>query len=121
MFCAAPSSTAWSIGTLDHNPFPDATPEFRDSMAEALSLGLDRPHRNRRTLRASRTRQTSSSAAQRPASAPRPHAFVHERAEHGDRFPRHCGVCSKCRERHDAFLEAGVYDPTDYADRAFTG
>src|SRR5260370_996746 len=26
----------------------------------------------------------------------------------------HCGVCSKCRERHDAFLEAGVTDPTAY-------
>jgi 7-cyano-7-deazaguanine synthase in queuosine biosynthesis len=29
----------------------------------------------------------------------------------------HCGVCSKCRERHDAFLEAGIADPTPYADR----
>jgi 7-cyano-7-deazaguanine synthase len=28
---------------------------------------------------------------------------------------RHCGRCSKCRERRDAFIEAGVADPTDYA------
>jgi 7-cyano-7-deazaguanine synthase len=27
----------------------------------------------------------------------------------------HCGTCSKCRERHDAFVEAGLVDPTDYA------
>ena len=27
----------------------------------------------------------------------------------------HCGRCSKCRERRDAFREAGVEDPTDYA------
>ena len=33
---------------------------------------------------------------------------------------RHCGTCSKCRERHDGFLEAGVADPTDYAVRKYT-
>jgi 7-cyano-7-deazaguanine synthase len=27
----------------------------------------------------------------------------------------HCGVCSKCRERRDAFNAAGVADPTRYA------
>ena len=30
---------------------------------------------------------------------------------------RHCGRCSKCRERRDAFLEAGVRDPTPYRDK----
>jgi 7-cyano-7-deazaguanine synthase in queuosine biosynthesis len=32
---------------------------------------------------------------------------------------RHCGRCSKCRERHDAFLEVGIDDATDYADRTY--
>jgi 7-cyano-7-deazaguanine synthase len=27
----------------------------------------------------------------------------------------HCGRCSKCRERRDAFAEAGVVDPAPYA------
>jgi len=27
----------------------------------------------------------------------------------------HCGTCSKCRERRDAFNEAGINDPTRYA------
>ena len=33
-----------------------------------------------------------------------------------DTFPRHCGLCSKCRERHDAFVQARVVDPTEYVD-----
>jgi 7-cyano-7-deazaguanine synthase len=28
----------------------------------------------------------------------------------------HCGRCSKCRERRDAFREAGVDDPTRYRE-----
>ena len=27
---------------------------------------------------------------------------------------RHCGLCSKCRERRDGFSAAGVADPTEY-------
>jgi 7-cyano-7-deazaguanine synthase len=27
----------------------------------------------------------------------------------------HCGRCSKCRERRDAFADAGVEDPARYA------
>ena len=32
-----------ALGPLAGNPFPDATPRFFSAMAEALSLGLDRP------------------------------------------------------------------------------
>ena len=27
---------------------------------------------------------------------------------------KHCGQCSKCRERQDAFVTAGIEDPTMY-------
>ena len=30
--------------------------------------------------------------------------------------PQHCGLCSKCRERRDAFAAAGVSDPSTYAN-----
>jgi len=35
--------------------------------------------------------------------------------------PRHCGACSKCRERHDAFVAAGLTDPTVYVDARHVG
>jgi 7-cyano-7-deazaguanine synthase in queuosine biosynthesis len=34
---------------------------------------------------------------------------------------QHCGLCSKCRERRDAFIRAGVDDPTRYANRSPRG
>ena len=40
VFCAAAGIERLVLGTLDHNPFPDATPAFRAAMQSALSLGL---------------------------------------------------------------------------------
>src|SRR5256885_1118003 len=45
ILCARAGIGRLVIGTLDHNPFPDATPEFRDALAAALSLGLAHPLR----------------------------------------------------------------------------
>ena len=43
VFCASAGIGRLVMGTLDHNPFPDATPDFRAAMATALSLGLAHP------------------------------------------------------------------------------
>src|SRR3954471_10915957 len=43
VYCASARIDRLVIGTLAHNPFPDATPQFRVAMATALSLGLGRP------------------------------------------------------------------------------
>ena len=51
VFCATAGVERIVMGTLAHNPFPDATPEFRAAMAAALSLGLDHRVANRRALR----------------------------------------------------------------------
>src|SRR5262249_37301944 len=45
VYCASAHIGRLLLGTLGHNPFPDATPEFRDAMARALSLGLAHPLR----------------------------------------------------------------------------
>ena len=109
VFCATRGLHRIAIGPLAGNPFPDATPEFFDSMARALSLGLDHrievaaPFRHLHKADVIRigarlgVRMELSLSCMNPSGG------------------RHCGLCSKCRERRDAFDEAGVADLTDYA------
>ena len=61
----------------------------------------------RRSPRWTRRRDPAGRRARR---AVRADAVVHEPAG-----GTHCGQCSKCRERRDAFHDAGVADPTSYA------
>jgi len=120
VFCAAAKLDRLVIGTLDHNPFPDATPEFRSAMMEALSLGLAHPIEIAAPYARAEKAEVVARGQRAGVRLDLTLSCMNARTN-GDRFPRHCGVCSKCRERHDAFLQAGVDDPTDYADRAFTG
>lgn len=134
VYCASAGIARLVLGTLDHNPFPDATPAFRSAMASALSLGLDHALQ----IDAPYARVSKSEVVRRGVALGVPLAltlscmnpaekkgsggfFGSGRSEKSSRplFPRHCGLCSKCRERHDAFVEAGVDDPTDYRDRRY--
>lgn len=114
VFCAAASIDRIVIGTLDHNPFPDATPEFRASIAHTLSLGLahalrvDAPYASSSKADVIRRGIALGVPFDCTLSCMKPVGLVH------------CGTCSKCRERHDAFLELGAADPTTYDSPAFT-
>ncbi len=102
-----------AIGPLAGNPFPDATPEFFAAMARALSLGL-----------------AHGIAIEAPFASWEKTAVIARGVELGVPLERtlscmspiasdgawlHCGQCSKCRERRDAFAEAGIEDLTAYA------
>ena len=113
VFAAAAGLSRIVLGTLAHNPFPDATPEFRSAMARALSIGLA----HELGIEAPYAGTSKADVVRRGAVLGVPFDLTlscMSPVEGG-----HCGTCSKCRERHDAFVEVGVDDPTVYADERF--
>jgi len=107
VWCSTHEISHLAIGSLGGNPFPDATLEFFQDFARALSLGLG--HRLHVTA---------------------PYRTVHKeeiirRFTHlpfdltlscmSPRGAHHCGNCNKCRERQRGFQTAEVRDPTNYA------
>jgi 7-cyano-7-deazaguanine synthase len=109
VLCAQLGLTRLVLGLLSGNPFPDATPAFFDAMRAALSLGLnapiaiDAPYRALNKADVIRLGRRLGVPFELTLSCMNPQARLH------------CGRCSKCRERHDAFLEAEQEDPTRYA------
>ena len=109
VWCARQGVPRLVLGPLAGNPFPDATPEFFETMARAMSLGLAHPltvaaplaDRHKEEVVALGVRLGVPLAITLSCMNPA-----------GD---AHCGACSKCRERRDAFRLAGVDDPTRYA------
>jgi 7-cyano-7-deazaguanine synthase len=96
------------LGSLAGNPFPDATPAFFRSMGEALTLGLASPIEIDAPFRD----VTKSAVIQRGIELGVPLQLTLSCMQPQDGL--HCGRCSKCRERRDAFRAAGVTDPTVY-------
>jgi 7-cyano-7-deazaguanine synthase len=97
------------IGPLAGNPFPDATPAFFDTMGRALSLGLDAPIE----IEAPFATLRKADVIAKGIALGVPLALTLSCMQPANGL--HCGRCSKCRERRDAFREAGVDDPTAYA------
>lgn len=96
------------LGTLAGNPFPDATPQFFTALSRALSLGLDA----RITIDAPFAALDKAEVIKRGIELGVPLELTLSCMQPKDGL--HCGKCSKCRERRDAFREAGVVDPTSY-------
>jgi 7-cyano-7-deazaguanine synthase len=96
------------MGPLAGNPFPDATPDFFEAMGRALSLGLAHPIEIDAPLSAFH----KSEVVKKAVALGVPLELTLSCMQPADGL--HCGRCSKCRERRDAFREAGVDDPTPY-------
>jgi len=96
------------IGTLAGNPFPDATAEFFAALSHALTLGVGAPI----AIEAPFSTRHKADVIRRGVELGVPFELTVSCMQPRDGL--HCGRCSKCRERRDAFREAGVPDPTPY-------
>lgn len=112
VFCATRAIPRIVIGPLAGNPFPDATPAFFAAMSRACSLGLahdieiEAPLLDMHKADVIRLGTDLGVRLEMTLSCMQPDGGVH------------CGLCSKCRERRDAFAEAGIEDPTVYRSPA---
>lgn len=112
VLAAARRAPRIALGTLANNPFPDATPEFLTTMSRALSLGL--AHGLEIVAPFAGLQKADVIRAGHRLAVPFEHTLscMNPIVES---TPRHCGLCSKCRERRDAFASAALPDPTPYA------
>lgn len=92
----------------DHAIYPDCRPEFVEAMGGAIRTGTD----GEVSLYAPYTRLTKADIARRGTALGVDYALTWSCYKGGE---VHCGVCGTCRERKAAFREAGLVDPTRYA------
>jgi len=106
VWCSTHAADTIAIGSLDENPFPDATPRFFESYGRLLSEALDHAVRVIAPYRGLR----KAELIRRHAGLPLELSLSCMQPRDG----RHCGACNKCAERRRAFAEAGVPDRTPY-------
>jgi 7-cyano-7-deazaguanine synthase len=109
VFAAREGITRVALGPLAGNPFPDATADFFTAMARALSIGLDHPIDVVTPLATMHKADVITLGVSLGVPLELTMSCMNPQGD------AHCGQCSKCRERHNGFLEAGVPDPTTYA------
>ena len=97
-----------AIGLLAGNPFPDATTDFLRSLERTAGLAMDTSFRVLTPL----GNMHKDDVVRAGDGMPVQEALSCASPVDG----RHCGVCGKCGERRRGFIDAGVRDPTAYAE-----
>ena len=107
VWCASRGIEKIGLGTLAGNPFADATEDFFDGYARLLSSALGQ----RITVTAPFRHLGKADLVRRYAHLPLDLTLTCMAPRGGV----HCDACNKCRERREAFAEAGVADGATYA------
>ena len=95
--------------TGDHAIYPDCRPEFIDGMGRAIEAGTG----GRVRLLSPFCSMTKGQIAALGASLGVDFSLTWSCYNGRE---KHCGKCGTCRERIEAFREAGIPDPTEYED-----
>ena len=93
----------------DHAIYPDCRPEFVKAMDSAMTAGTYEGVK----LVAPYTNITKGDIVRRGVKMGVDYSTTYSCYRGGE---RHCGRCGTCRERKEAFAEAGIIDPTNYED-----
>ena len=95
--------------TGDHAIYPDCRPEFIDGMARAIETGTGGKVKLLSPFCSMTKWQIAALGAELGVDFSLTWSCYNGRE-------KHCGKCGTCRERKDAFREAGIPDPTVYED-----
>ena len=106
LWCHLHGASAIALGSLQTNPFPDATPEFFRAMQDIVNQAVQGNVEVR--LPFGGMKKVAVMALGK--GLPLEHTFSCASPAGG----LHCGRCSKCGERRDAFRDACMTDPTQY-------
>lgn len=92
----------------ENDAYPDCSVPFINAMMDAIFIGTY----EQISLTAPLSRMTKKEVVLAGHNLGVPWHLTWSCYEGGD---IHCGICSTCRARREAFFEAGVTDPTGYA------
>jgi 7-cyano-7-deazaguanine synthase len=107
LWCHLHGVPSVALGSLQTNPFPDATPEFFARFVAAVNESVG----GTVALKLPFAGMKKKAVMHLGTHLPLEHSFSCIQPRDG----LHCGRCNKCGERIDAFRSAGMSDPTRYA------
>jgi len=104
---------ATGVHAGDHFIYPDCRPQFIDAINTAFQLGTEGHAKDNFRVEAPFVNITKADIASLGHEYGVPYQLTWSCYKGGD---LHCGRCGTCVERIEAFIDAGVADPTIYED-----